>query len=95
MTKQERKASGTSTPESKKVCATQSFKQLLGPWALPRSSEKQHAVVAGIARRIGFELEEKMTAALGKHGLNLSESRKAAVMDFYFHPDVVYTMPEA
>ena len=30
-----------------------------------------------------------MTAALGKHGLNLSESRKAAVMDFYFRPDDV------
>ena len=34
-----------------------------------------------------------MTAARGKHGLNLSESRKTAVMDFYFRPDVVYTMP--
>ena len=61
--------------------------------ALPRSPEKQHAVVAGIAMCIGFKLEEKMTAVLGKHGLNLSESRKAAVMDFYFRPDDVYTMP--
>ena len=83
------------TPESKKVYVRpQSFGKAVTQAlkALPRSPEK-HAVVAGITRRIGFKLEEKMTAALGKHGLNLSESRKAAVMDSYFRPDVVYTMP--
>ena len=82
--------------ESKKVYVwPQSFDKAVirALRALPRSPEKQHAVVAGIARRIGFKLEEKMTAALGKHGLNLSESRKAALMDFYFRPDDVYTMP--
>ena len=84
------------TPESKKVYVRlQSFDKAVtrALRALPRSPEKQHAVVAGIARPIGFKLEEKMTATLGKHGLNLSESRKAAVMDLYFRPDVVYTMP--
>ena len=60
--------------------------------SLPMSPRKKVAVVAGLASDVGLTLENNMNRNLRKsHGL--SDDTKTAVGEFYYRPDISYTMP--
>ena len=60
--------------------------------ALPMSPHKKLAVVAGLASDVGLNLETKMEGNL-KNLRGLSEEAKFTARDFFFQPDISYTMP--
>ena len=60
--------------------------------SLPMSPRKKVAVVAGLASHVGLTLENKMNRNIRK-SQGLSDDMKTAVRDFYYRPDISYTMP--
>ena len=86
----------STTPENKKPYERpQSYGKALNRVlrALPASPQKKHAVVCGLAKRVGVQLEDKMNVSLGNHGRALDDEMQTAVINFYYRPDIVYTMP--
>lgn len=63
--------------------------------SLPQSPRKRQAVVSGLAKRFGVDLEKEMEASLTTTSGNtgLAEEVQNAVRAFYFRSDVSYTMP--
>lgn len=60
--------------------------------SLPMSPRKKVAVVAGLASDVGLTLENNMDRNLRK-SQGLSDDTKTAVREFYYRPDISYTMP--
>lgn len=61
---------------------------------LPSSPRKQVAAVAGLAKRVGLQLFQKMNERLGsrtKRGL--TEDDENLIKNFFFRTDIVYTAP--
>jgi len=85
-----------STPQNKKPFKRpQSYGKAMNRVmrALPGSPQKKHAIVCGLAKRVGVQLEAKMNTTLGKNGYALDDQTRTAVINFYYRPDIVYTMP--
>ena len=61
--------------------------------SLPQSPRKRQAVVSGLAKRFGVDMEKEMEASLSTSGNNgLAEEVQNAVRAFYFRY-ISYTMP--
>ncbi len=62
--------------------------------SLPASPNKRRCVVEGLAKRIGLALDEEMRTAVGPGGRPaVSDDVVASVTEFYYRPDISYTMP--
>ena len=60
----------------------------------PDSPRKQKSVVCGLATKLGIELKQKMrNSLLAATNAGLSAEVREAVTHFYYHSDIVYTMP--
>ena len=60
--------------------------------SLPTSPRRRKAVIAGLASHIGLNLEGKLERNIKKMQ-GLSDETKECVKNFFFRPDISYTMP--
>ena len=60
--------------------------------SLPTSPRRRKAVIAGLVSHIGLNLEGKLERNIQKLQ-GLSDETKECIKNFFFRPDISYTMP--
>ena len=61
--------------------------------SLPSSPNKRRCVVAGLVKRIGYNFDESESEINTAAGPPVSDDVVASVTEFFYRPDVSYTMP--